>query len=243
MDLGNAVFVTGAGVSVESGIQPFRGPNGIWEENPMEMASYRKYNSDPGHFLSRYYHRFVSCREAIPNAAHHYLAQHNFRVITQNVDGLHRKAGHPDPHLIEIHGCIHHMRRVNATERHHLELAKWDSVDEANLVPSLFKYFEIGEGGQIDLETSYRPHILLFDEYYSELYEITKAQQWVMDADTVVFMGTSNSVGITANILSMAVYDSKKIVVVDPKPVSSLCVPGAKVYEMSASSFCSSLKI
>ena len=166
----------------------------------MEMASYRKFNSDPGHFLSWYYHRFVSCRQAIPNAAHHYLAQHNFRVITQN-------------------------------------------VDEANLVPSLFKYFEIGEGGQIDLETSYRPHILLFDEYYSELYEITKAQQWVMDADTVVFMGTSNSVGITANILSMAVYDSKQIVVVDPKPVSSLCVPGAKVYEMSASSFCSSLKI
>jgi hypothetical protein len=59
----------------------------------------------------------------------------------------------------------------------------------------------------------------------------------VNDSDTVVFMGTSNAVGITAGILAMAVDQQKQIVVVDPAPVSSLCVPGAKVFEMKATAF------
>jgi NAD-dependent deacetylase len=47
----NVVIIAGAGISVESGIQPFRGKNEIWEENPMEMATYRKFNNEPANFL------------------------------------------------------------------------------------------------------------------------------------------------------------------------------------------------
>jgi len=237
MNLTNAVFVTGAGISVESGIRPFRGASGIWEENPMEMATYRKFITDPASFLSWYYQRFVSCRHALPNITHETLSQQGYRVITQNVDGLHRKANHPEALLIEIHGYIEQKRQVDAISRMELIQANWDKVDESRLVESLFELFQIDPSGEVDPEKSLRPHILLFDEYYTELYQIQKAMQWVNDSDTVVFMGTSNAVGITAGILAMAVDQQKQIVVVDPAPVSSLCVPGAKVFEMKATAF------
>ncbi len=237
MNLDNAVFVTGAGISVESGIRPFRGVSGIWEENPMEMATFRKFITEPGVFLSWYYQRFVSCRNALPNLTHETLSQRGYRVITQNVDGLHRKANHPEEQLIEIHGYIEQKRKVDAINREELIEADWDKVDDSRLVESLFELFHIDASGEVDPEQSLRPHILLFDEYYTELYQIQKAMQWVNDADTVVFMGTSNAVGITAGILSMAVDQKKQVVVVDPAPVSSLCIPGAKVFEMTATAF------
>ncbi len=237
MNLKHAVFVTGAGISVESGIQPFRGASGIWEENPMEMATNRKFITDPASFLSWYYKRFVSCRHALPNITHETLSQRGYRVITQNVDGLHRKANHPEELLIEIHGYIGQKRKVDAVSRKELIQANWDKVDESRLVESLFELFQIDPSGEINPEKSLRPHILLFDEYYTELYQLQKAMQWVNDADTVVFMGTSNAVGITEGILSMALDQQKQIVVVDPAPVPSLCVPGAKVFEMKATEF------
>ena len=237
MNLDNAVFITGAGISVESGIKPFRGVSGIWEENPMEMATFRKFVTDSGAFLSWYYKRFVSCRNALPNLTHQTLSERGYRVITQNVDGLHRKANHPAENLIEIHGYIEQKRKVDAISRTELIEADWDKVDESNLTESLFELFQIDASGEVDTEKSLRPHILLFDEYYTELYQIQKAMQWVNEADTVVFMGTSNAVGITAGILSMAQDQHKQVVVVDPAPVSSLCVPGAKVFEMTATAF------
>jgi NAD-dependent deacetylase len=238
MNFENAVFVTGAGISVESGIRPFRGTSGIWEENPMEMATFRKFITEPAAFLSWYYKRFVSCRNAMPNPTHELLSKNGYKVITQNVDGLHRKADHPETCLIEIHGYIEQKRKVDAISRSELTAADWDQVDESNLVESLFDLFQIDASGEVDPSASLRPHILLFDEYYTELYQIEKAMDWVDNADMVVFMGTSNAVGITEGILSMAVRQQKQVVVVDPSPVRSLCVPGASVFEMSASQFC-----
>ena len=104
MNQNKIVVITGAGISVESGIKPFRGTNGIWNENPTSMATYAKFTEDPAHFLSWYYERFVSCKDALPNATHEILAKQNIRVITQNVDNLHKKARHPQDSLIEIHG-------------------------------------------------------------------------------------------------------------------------------------------
>lgn len=100
------VVITGAGISVDSGIQPFRGKNGLWNENPTTMASYEKFCNDPAHFLSWYYHRFVNCRDVLPNATHEILAVNQIRVISQNVDNLHVKAMHHSSRLIEIHGNI-----------------------------------------------------------------------------------------------------------------------------------------
>jgi NAD-dependent deacetylase len=234
----NLVVITGAGISVESGIQPFRGQNGIWEENPMEMATYRKFSTQPGKFLVWYYTRFISCLDAEPNDTHRILSEKGIKVITQNIDALHRKADHSASTLIEIHGCIKEKRKISAQTREELVPAGWEKADLHDLVSSLFRIFHIPPSGVIDEEESYRPHVLLFDEYYTDLYRVEEAMRWVMEADTILFMGTSNSVGITSGILEMGLRKNKKILVVDPNPDPSFRYPAVEFFEESASSFC-----
>jgi NAD-dependent deacetylase len=235
----NTVVITGAGVSVESGIQPFRGKNGLWNENPTEMATNRNFRTNTGSFLQWYYHRFVSCKDAIPNKAHEILSTNNVKVITQNVDNLHIKAQHPTNHLIEIHGNINYKRKINAQFIEELELAHWDYVDEHNLEQELFELFKISKEGIISETKSYRPHILLFDEYYTELYQYDKALTWIDEADTIIFIGTSNSVGFTYGALQVGVHNHKKVMVVDPNPAPSFFHPGVEIIKETATHFCS----
>ncbi len=232
------VVITGAGISVESGIQPFRGKNGVWEENPMEMATFHKFSTEPGHFLKWYYNRFISCKDALPNPAHEILANKQIKVITQNVDGLHVKANHPSDKLVEIHGNINYKRKIDAEYINQLELADWQSVGDKNIEQELFDLFFITKGGKINEKKSYRPHILLFDEYYTELYQYEKAITWILDADTIIFMGTSNSVGFTSGALQIGFSKNKKVIVVDPNPSPSFIHPEVDLIKMTASDFC-----
>ena len=234
----NCVVITGAGISVESGIQPFRGKDGVWEENPMTMATFRKFVTDPAAFLTWYYSRFKSCLNAEPNYTHEILASKRIRVITQNIDGLHRKAKHSPDSLIEIHGCLNEKRKVNATLRSEIIEAEWSKVDESELEKSLFELFKIKEGGIVNETGSLRPHVLLFDEFYTDLYEIEKAMKWVLESDTIIFMGTSNSVGITEGILGVGLDKRKEVIVVDPNPAESFRLAGVHIYETTASQFC-----
>ena len=234
------VILTGAGISVDSGIRPFRGKDGIWDVNPMEMATLHKFMTEPDVFLSWYYNRFASNRNAEPNKVHRLLAEKGFRVITQNVDNLHKKAGHADDLLVEIHGNLSLKRKIGATSRTELVHAEWEQVDESNLVASLFERFNIDKDGTIDMAHSYRPHILLFDEYYSDLYQYHKAMEWVDEANTVLFMGTSNSVGITEGILNISLAAGKRVIVVDPNPSASVNRHGVEIQEMTALEYCDS---
>lgn len=232
------VVITGAGISVESGIQPFRGKNGIWEENPMQMATYHKYITEPRVFLKWYYNRFISCKDALPNSAHEILANKNLKVITQNIDNLHVKAKHPQSNLIEIHGNINYKRKINAEHIDELELADWQIVKEDNLEDELLDLFAISPDGKIDAYNSCRPHILLFDEYYTELYQYEKAINWLLNAEIIIFIGTSNSVGFTSTALDIGINRNKKVIVVDPNPSPSFDIDGVELIRMSASSFC-----
>ncbi|MFM7681718.1 MAG: SIR2 family NAD-dependent protein deacylase [Bacteroidota bacterium] len=234
----NCVVITGAGISVESGIQPFRGKDGIWEQNPMTMATFRKFVTDPSAFLTWYYSRFKSCLNAEPNYTHEILASKGIRVITQNIDGLHRKANHPSELLVEIHGCLSEKRKINSTLRSEIVDAQWDKVDQSNLVDSIYSLFNIREDGVVSESNSFRPHVLLFDEVYTDLYEIEKAMKCVLESDTIIFMGTSNSVGITEGILQIGLDKRKNIIVVDPNPAESFRLPGVQIFETTASSFC-----
>jgi len=234
----NTVVITGAGISVESGIQPFRGKNGLWNENPTEMATYRNFRTNTSGFLQWYYHRFVSCKDALPNMAHEILARQKLKLITQNIDNLHHKAGHPTDSLIEIHGNINFKRTIQAIDREELVLANWDQVDENYLERDLFELFHIRKDGSIDEQKSMRPHILLFDEYYTELYQYSKAQQWLEEASTIIFIGTSNSVGFTYGALQEALFANKKIMVVDPNPAPSFMQPGVEIIQSTATDFC-----
>ena len=106
-----AVVLTGAGISVPSGIPDFRTPGkGLWEKvDPMEVAHIDAFRRDPDRFWSFYSQRFASLVDKLPNAAHEAVAELERRgivrgVITQNVDRLHRVAG--SRRLIEVHGSI-----------------------------------------------------------------------------------------------------------------------------------------
>ena len=108
---GSVVALTGAGISVPSGIPDFRTPRtGLWEEvDPMEVAHIDAFHSDPVRFWRFYGERFATLGDKQPNGAHRALVameEHGLldAVITQNIDMLHRKAGTRE--LVEVHGSI-----------------------------------------------------------------------------------------------------------------------------------------
>src|SRR5437588_12136049 len=111
----SVVALTGAGISVPSGIPDFRSPGtGLWEEvDPMEVAHIDAFRRDPERFWGYYAERFATLEGREPNGAHRALVELEGRgrldaVITQNVDMLHRKAGTSE--LVEVHGSIAHCR-------------------------------------------------------------------------------------------------------------------------------------
>jgi len=108
---GSVVALTGAGISVPSGIPDFRSPgSGLWERvDPMDVAHVDVFHSDPARFWRFYGERFATLEGKLPNGAHQALValEHGGLldgVITQNVDMLHRKAGTRE--LVEVHGSI-----------------------------------------------------------------------------------------------------------------------------------------
>jgi NAD-dependent deacetylase len=110
-DSERAVVLTGAGISVPSGIPDFRTPRtGLWENvDPMEVAHIDAWRRDPDRFWRFYGERFASLVDKRPNEAHRALAELERRglikaVITQNIDRLHLIAG--TERLIEVHGSI-----------------------------------------------------------------------------------------------------------------------------------------
>lgn len=215
----NILYITGAGVSVESGIPTFRGEDGFWtigskNYTPQQMATRRMYQENPEQFLRWYYARFATYRHHGPNEVHHWLNDKN--LITQNIDGLDGKAGNKD--YIAVHG------RLDQMTPYHQQgddvspiMTPWDGVDDNNLTQSLFEIFKINKTPK--LNCSFKPFVLLFDEYYTELYRISEAQQRMMAADRIVFIGTSFSVNITQMALEIAQAQDTPIEIVDPHPI------------------------
>jgi NAD-dependent deacetylase len=103
--------LTGAGISTDSGIPDYRGPQGEWTRDPkaQELFTYENFMGDEGtreEFWRRYEQH--PAWQAEPNGAHRALAKlPNVRVLTQNVDGLHQKAGTPARKVLELHGSMH----------------------------------------------------------------------------------------------------------------------------------------
>lgn len=119
----SVVVLTGAGVSAESGLPTFRDPEvGLWAEyDPMELATIGAFERDP-ELVTRWYHwRFTKSRDVRPNPGHDALARLEallnalapggappFTLITQNIDGLHQRAG--SRRVVELHGSFHRWR-------------------------------------------------------------------------------------------------------------------------------------
>jgi NAD-dependent deacetylase len=125
------VVLTGAGISTDSGIPDFRGPQGVWTKNPEaeKMATLQHYMADPEVRRRAWRSRLESpAWRAEPNAGHRALVVLERRgkldtLITQNVDGLHLKAGHSPERLVEIHGTLREVVCMECGERAPMERA------------------------------------------------------------------------------------------------------------------------
>jgi len=177
------VVLSGAGISAESGIRTFRDSNGLWEEYDIyEVASPQGWQQNPGLVLDFYNQRRRAARAAQPNAAHTGLAAleewFDVRIITQNIDDLHERAG--SSHVLHLHGEIFKMR----------------SVLDDTLVYPVEGDIRLGDmaadGGQL------RPHIVWFGE---PVPMIEPALAEVLQADIFVVVGTSLNVYPAAGLL------------------------------------------
>ena len=187
------LYITGAVISAESGIPTFRGSDGFWtigskNYTPQEMATRVMYKENPSQFLLWYYKRFVKYRNAKPNKVHKYLVDKN--LITQNIDGLDYKAGNKD--YIAIHGNLHKVSLYHSQNlKVDIENAPWKSIerecpdlnDLIKLKNILLDFFKISKNTlKPEKMVSLKPFVLLFDEFYTDNYGISKANQLMDDA-------------------------------------------------------------
>jgi NAD-dependent deacetylase len=182
-DSQRAVVLTGAGISVPSGIPDFRSPGtGLWEKvDPMEVAHIDAWRRDPDRFWSFYGERFASLTDKQPNDAHLALAELERRgliraVITQNIDRLHRLAG--SERLIEVHGSIDRSVCMECGGRTSIDrvLELLAERPGAPLCPACV--------------APLKPDVVLFGELLPE-QALAEAQQLAMDADLMICVGSS----------------------------------------------------
>ena len=190
-----AVVLTGAGISVPSGIPDFRSPGtGLWENvDPMEVAHIDAWRRDPDRFWSFYAQRFVSLVDKAPNEAHLAVAELERRglvraVITQNIDRLHRLAG--TERLIEVHGSI--------DQSVCLECGGKVSIDR------VIELLAPGDGAPLceACMAPLKPDVVLFGELLPER-ALAEAQALAMDADLMLCVGSSLEVYPVAGLPAM----------------------------------------
>jgi NAD-dependent deacetylase len=189
---GSVVALTGAGISVPSGIPDFRSPRtGLWENvNPMEVAHIDVFNRDPERFWHFYGERFQSLEHTRPNPAHHALATLERAgllqaVITQNIDRLHARAGSRE--LIEVHGTIAHSSCLRCRARYPLADVRARQAADPQGIP------------RCDCERPLKPDVVLFGEYLP-VDAITRAQALASGADLMLCIGSSLEVYPVADL-------------------------------------------
>jgi NAD-dependent deacetylase len=172
------VVLTGAGVSEESGVPVFRGDSGLWRQfRPEQLATPEAFARDPALVWEWYLWRRARIAEAEPNAAHHTIAgwqqqRASVTLLTQNVDGLHTRAGSSRP--IELHGNLWRVRCVRG--------CGFTSEDAADAAPR--SRFTCECGGWL------RPGVVWFGEPL-EPGTLDRATSAMEQADVVLVVGTS----------------------------------------------------
>ncbi|HET7484643.1 MAG TPA: NAD-dependent deacylase, partial [Solirubrobacterales bacterium] len=204
-----AVVLTGAGISVPSGIPDFRTPEtGLWENvDPMEVAHIEVFERDPARFWSYYRPRFNSLGDKRPNAAHEALAELERQglldgVITQNIDRLHRTAG--SQNVVEVHGSIATSSCRNCAASYGI-----DDVDE------LFD----GDGVAIcsTCDGPVKPDVVLFGEMLPE-GAMRDAQELAARADLMICIGSSLLVHPVAGLPGVTLDSGGRLAIVTKGP-------------------------
>ncbi len=207
------LVVTGAGVSTESGIPDFRGADGIWSKYDPEDFTIQKFLSDKN---ARKMHwnlltdGDLSMFKAAPNPAHHAIAELTktgklYGVITQNVDGLHQKAGLPEEMVFQLHGDLSHAKCLDCGSRFPMQtVAEWigDNVEE----PVCEKC-----SGML------KPDAVLFGEQLP--FEVlSEAERRSRDCDLCIVLGSTLSVYPASLIPRYASESGAKLVIINLGP-------------------------
>ncbi len=205
-ELRNIVILTGAGISAESGLATFRGPDGLWEGHRVEdVATPEAFERDPALVHQFYDARRARLGEVEPNAAHHALARLDAEwpgellIVTQNVDDLHERAG--ATRLLHMHGELTSALCIACGSR-----SSWQGAmgePQNNQCP------RCGLFGQV------RPDIVWFGEMP---YEMERIDEALMSTDLFVSIGTSGAVYPAAGFVQTAKYCGARTLEINLEP-------------------------
>ena len=200
------VVLTGAGMSVESGLSTFRDADGLWENYPVaRVATHEAWERDPVYVNNFYNMLRKKLLDAKPNEGHRLVAalerKYDVTVVTQNVDNLHEEAG--SSHVIHLHGEL--MKTCSSRD-----------VDNP-------RYWRIMKAGDTDVDPGekagdgslLRPYIVFFGE---AVPNISAAADHASQADVFVIIGTSLNVYPAAGLVQY-VRPGTPVYLIDPKPV------------------------
>ena len=193
------VVLTGAGISADSGLLTFRDAGGLWEGHKVtDVCTPEALERNPKLVIDFYNQRRLQADAAEPNAAHKALAElekyYDVHIITQNVDGLHEKAG--SSKVLHLHGELNKLRSV-ADENEIIGFTGEQTDDVRD-----------SKGGPM------RPHIVFFGE---EVPLFPQAAEGMRDADVVIIVGTAMQVYPAASLIHYAPPDAD-CYLVDPNP-------------------------
>ena len=204
------VVLCGAGISTDSGIPDFRGPNGIWTRDPEaeKLATLQYYMTDPAVRVRAWRERFYrEIEAALPNAGHRALLELERRgvlsaLITQNVDGLHHKAGSSPRLIVEIHGTLREVVCMACGERGPLA-ATLERVEAGEADPPC------GSCGGI-LKTA----TISFGQALVEA-DLRRCQSEAARCDFLLAVGTSLAVFPVAEVVPIAKRHGARVVIVN----------------------------
>ena len=250
-------ILTGAGISAESGIPTFRGKEGYWtigskEYHPQEMATYRMFTKQPDEVWKWYLYRMNICKKAAPNQGHFAIAEmeklfgSRFTLITQNVDGLHLRAGSSLKNTFQIHGNVFYMRCTDECASKIYPIPEELSGKEkgGDITETDRKLLRCPDCGKLA-----RPHVLWFDEAYNEkYYHFHSSIQTAGETELLIIVGTSGATNLP-NQVAAEVKQSGGIIIdinIEENPFTRLALSGPRGYfikEASGSALSSILKI
>jgi NAD-dependent deacetylase len=202
------VVLTGAGMSVESGLKTFRDADGLWEEYPVsQVATHEGWEADP-ELVTKFYNMLRGkCLSAKPNEGHRLVAalerKYDVTVVTQNVDNLHEAAG--STRVIHLHGEL--MKVCSSRDVDDPRYIRQLTADDYEIAPGTLA----GDGSLL------RPYIVFFGE---AVPNISVAAEEMQQADIVIIIGTSLVVYPAAGLIHYA-RPSVPIYLIDPNPVSA----------------------
>jgi NAD-dependent deacetylase len=207
------VALTGAGISTESGIPDFRGPNGLWTKNPAaeKLSNLHYYMTDPEVRVASWQARLEHpAFWAQPNAGHLALADLERKgrlqtLVTQNIDGLHQQAGSSPGIVIEIHGTVHEVMCMSCGERAPMQRAL-DRVRAGEADPPCRSCGGILKSATISFGQNLVPE------------DLGRAQRAAAECDVFLAVGTSLAVYPVAYLPEIALGAGARLIIVNAEP-------------------------